>query len=50
MNNVISRKLYDKIRESHRKGMTVADISKKFNLNGEIVRLILSEDFENLNI
>lgn len=48
MNNAISRKLYDKIRESHRKGMTVKDICKKYSLNSEIVRLILSEDFENL--
>ena len=48
MNNTISRKLYDKIRESHRKGMKVADICKTYKLNSEIVRMILTEDFENI--
>ena len=48
MSNEISRKLYDKIREAHRKGMKVADICKKFNLNSEIIRLILTEEYENI--
>lgn len=48
MNNTISRKLYDKVRESHRKGMKVADICKMYKLNSEIVRMILTEDFENI--
>lgn len=48
MSNSISRKLYDKVRQSHRKGMKVSDICKKYNLDSDTVRLILSEDFENI--
>lgn len=48
MTNQISRKLYDKVRQSHRKGMKVSDICKQYRLDSETVRLILSEDFENL--
>lgn len=44
----ISRKLYDKVRQSHRKGMKVSDICKQYHLDSETVRMILTEDFENL--
>lgn len=44
----ITRKLYDKVRQSHCKGMKVSDICKQYHLDSETVKLILSEDFENL--
>lgn len=48
MTNQISRKLYDKVRQSHRKGMKVSDICKQYRLDTETVKMILTEDFENL--
>ena len=44
MSKVVTRKMYDKVRESHRKGMRVTDICKKFNLDSETVRSILFEN------
>ena len=48
MSKMISRKIYDQVREAHRKGMKVSDISKKYNIPVNAVRMILSEEFENI--